>query len=897
MAYESESPLGSGFSNNSTDSANVVVSGVWTKAALSSASDQDYFKINVSSAGLIKLDFSNALLTPTETWKVALLDASGDYLTQLGTTSLGSPVVSGNANSGTSLVVSGLTADVSVGSRFTLSTTSADTLIYTVTGATNRSGGISTLTLDTALSATPSASTALVFAPTQGNLAGGSTSFTGNVAAAGAYYVKVSAANWSDADYQVKASFVPTMESTLDNGTKVLAVEAGNRLVANAWMTGALSSATDTDVWLLSTASASTFSIDFAAATGDNNAPEWDVNLATWNGQSLTTVQSVGLSASAGKSATFVIDSAKYNSAATYVVTVTAKQGVTYDPGNYTLRVRGDTLDVNDTPIITVDTVASGKPNEDIDSNVTRSLKVSTSTVSSKVALSSLFSVSDADVIAGTQTIANYIVSLVPITGQTATGSIQIIDGSTSTTYVNGQLMTAAQMAKAYVVAGNTQGNLDLTIQAFDSSNAPDASGASSFIHQTVRLVSGSTGLAVTTDGALALTERAISTESGFSEALSFKLTTAPAPNSSVLVFLEQNSPNQLALSQTKLTFTSDNFSIDQSVTVNAVADSVTEGNHTGLLRFRVVSSDSAYDGLSVDALTFQLADPVNHSPQGSVVLGGSARVGQALSGNAAGLSDGDTLGELNYQWERQTGQTWTSIANANTNAYVLTADDLDHQVRLKVSYLDGLKNSEVVTSSASATVAGAGFVLTGDVHTWKNNATKLNGVDIVAGGQSASTSSAGSFSLEGLVHDTSTSLFDVSASKTVTGSSPSANGVTLTDVLAALKVYLGRDLPVEYKSSYNYVAADFDANGVVNLTDVLSLLKYYLGRSQAVLPTWTFVDAADLDSNGNIAGASGNITKNAAMPHGVDVDLGSTTAVELVGVLRGDVDGSWVQG
>jgi len=227
----------------------------------------------------------------------------------------------------------------------------------------------------------------------------------------------------------------------------------------------------------------------------------------------------------------------------------------------------------------------------------------------------------------------------------------------------------------------------------------------------------------------------------------------------------------------------------------------------------------------------------------------------------------------------------------------VLTADDLDHQVRLKVSYLDGLKNSEVVTSSATATVAGAGYVLTGDVHTWKNSATKLNGVDIVAGGQSASTSSVGSFSLEGLVHDNSTSLFDVSASKTVTGSSPSANGVTLTDVLAALKVYLGRDLPVEYKSSYNYVAADFDANGVVNLTDVLSLLKYYLGRSQAVLPTWTFVDAADLDSNGNIAGASGNITKNAAMPHGVDVDLGSTTAVELVGVLRGDVDGSWIQG
>jgi len=50
MAYESESPLSTGTPNDSTDSANVIGSGVWNKAALSSSSDQDYFKINVCSA-------------------------------------------------------------------------------------------------------------------------------------------------------------------------------------------------------------------------------------------------------------------------------------------------------------------------------------------------------------------------------------------------------------------------------------------------------------------------------------------------------------------------------------------------------------------------------------------------------------------------------------------------------------------------------------------------------------------------------------------------------------------------------------------------------------------------------------------------------------------------------
>ena len=55
-------------------------------------------------------------------------------------------------------------------------------------------------------------------------------------------------------------------------------------------------------------------------------------------------------------------------------------------------------------------------------------------------------------------------------------------------------------------------------------------------------------------------------------------------------------------------------------------------------------------------------------------------------------------------------------------------------------------------------------------------------------------------------------------------------------------------------------------------------------------------MDAADVDSSGNIAGTTGNVSKAAAAPHVVDVDLGTVSTVELVGVLRGDVDGSWVQ-
>jgi hypothetical protein len=119
--------------------------------------------------------------------------------------------------------------------------------------------------------------------------------------------------------------------------------------------------------------------------------------------------------------------------------------------------------------------------------------------------------------------------------------------------------------------------------------------------------------------------------------------------------------------------------------------------------------------------------------------------------------------------------------------------------------------------------------------------------------------------------------------------------------VLAALKIYLGKSVPDAYASPLNYVAADFDASGSVTLTDVLQMLKYYLGKSTTnnVKPEWAFLDAADLTGSGSTAtalGANGQaLSKTNALAHAVDVDLMSgIDTLQLVGVLRGDVDGSW---
>lgn len=112
---------------------------------------------------------------------------------------------------------------------------------------------------------------------------------------------------------------------------------------------------------------------------------------------------------------------------------------------------------------------------------------------------------------------------------------------------------------------------------------------------------------------------------------------------------------------------------------------------------------------------------------------------------------------------------------------------------------------------------------------------------------------------------------------------------ISLSDVLATLKVYLHKPLPTEYSSPYNVVAADFDGNGAVNLSDVLNLLKYYLGKPTGdVVPRWTFIEAGVTQTH------DAPLSTTNALPEPISTPLDSDTPIHMVGILRGDVDGSW---
>ena len=195
----------------------------------------------------------------------------------------------------------------------------------------------------------------------------------------------------------------------------------------------------------------------------------------------------------------------------------------------------------------------------------------------------------------------------------------------------------------------------------------------------------------------------------------------------------------------------------------------------------------------------------------------------------------------------------------------------------------------------------GSGYDIQANVVFWKANANgqkpNLAGVSISKGSESGTSTLQAGVALQSVEDTEGADDGFMTLSPQANSPSNAKSAITLTDVLAALKVYLGKALPADYTSPLNYIAADFDANGSVNLTDVLTLLKYYLGKTTTSAPAWVFVDAADFSSDGlTLAGAtSSSISKTDTTPHPIDqsFDNGRET-VQIIGVLRGDVDGSW---
>jgi hypothetical protein len=258
--------------------------------------------------------------------------------------------------------------------------------------------------------------------------------------------------------------------------------------------------------------------------------------------------------------------------------------------------------------------------------------------------------------------------------------------------------------------------------------------------------------------------------------------------------------------------------------------------------------------------------------------------------------------------------QVWANAGTAagNFDATFTTAGNIAANFQQASTLPSNWSVVQNNTTGGTLTLAGAGLTnLAGEVQlgtiTWTLPAgTTQADVSLTSGDIGGTTASPlslaygvsisaanGSYSVTALSGDT----YDVNASLTAGNV---GNAITSADALAALKLAVGLNPNPSINgtqlivSPYQYIAADVTGNGVVNSADALAILKMAVGLPGAESPTWEFVNENETFWNP----ATDTFTVNASdVPTNLvnTVSLSSSETTNLVGVLTGDVNGSWV--
>ena len=176
-----------------------------------------------------------------------------------------------------------------------------------------------------------------------------------------------------------------------------------------------------------------------------------------------------------------------------------------------------------------------------------------------------------------------------------------------------------------------------------------------------------------------------------------------------------------------------------------------------------------------------------------------------------------------------------------------------------------------------------AGISLSLLAYGWKAH-NLLGGALISGAGQNVMTDPNGAASLA--------NLSDTSVALTVSRANPAAESATvdaavnLQDAIAILKMIVGLDVNGTGKplSPYQSYAADFDFNGKVELSDAINVLKHVVGLVSPD-PAWMFFNEALVPPG---------VGLNPGIPPAISAMGVGQLHVGLVGVLRGDVDGSF---
>ncbi len=205
-----------------------------------------------------------------------------------------------------------------------------------------------------------------------------------------------------------------------------------------------------------------------------------------------------------------------------------------------------------------------------------------------------------------------------------------------------------------------------------------------------------------------------------------------------------------------------------------------------------------------------------------------------------------------------------------------------------------------VSTGADVLAVVNAGYTLKASAVHWKGlgtgSAKALSDVSMVKGSQTLKTDSTGAAQFDA----SSDSVASVVVGKSMSDSEKTAANaaVNLTDAISILKLIVGLNVNSGSTalSPYQVVAADFDRDGSVGLTDAINVLKMVVGLN-APSPTWILMDQSKVSSSLTMDSYNNDTAKSIDMgwlAASMSVDMSQSAEIKLVGVLAGDVDGSW---
>jgi len=86
-----------------------------------------------------------------------------------------------------------------------------------------------------------------------------------------------------------------------------------------------------------------------------------------------------------------------------------------------------------------------------------------------------------------------------------------------------------------------------------------------------------------------------------------YSLVLGKLPSADVVVNITPD--NQLSVSQSQVTFTSSNWNVEQTITVSAIDDRDTEGDHTGQITHTATSTDDNYNGIEIESVVVAIED------------------------------------------------------------------------------------------------------------------------------------------------------------------------------------------------------------------------------------------------------------------------------------------------